>query len=184
MKVVRSTTKNITIHGVFLDICGMGVLLLGKSGIGKSELALELINKGHALIADDAVDFTLTKNNSINGCCPKLLKDFLEIRGPGILNIRKLFGAKAVKASKKLDLIIEVLNHKNNLEADRLSCKNQKQNILGAEINTIFVRLIPGISLATLIEVTVRNFQLSQNGYCATEEFIKRQRAIMEGTTA
>lgn len=175
-------SSTITVHGVFLDVYGVGVLLKGESGIGKSELALGLINRGHRLVADDAVDFSLIENDAVMGTCPPLLQDFIEVRGLGLLNIRVMYGDKAIKDAKKLQLIINVVafTPEELKSIDRLYGMYTSCNILGCEIPEVSVPVGPGRNLAVLIEGAVRNQTLKNTGYNASDEFIKRQKKIME----
>lgn len=161
-----------------MDVLGLGVLLTGKSGIGKSEVALDLINRGHRLIADDAVDFHTNDDEQLVGTCPPLLQDFLEVRGLGILNIRVLFGDTAIKESKRLQLIINIfaLAQADLIALDRLHGMHSTRTILGQAVAEVAIPLAPGRSFAVLIECAVRNQILRLTGYDASEEFIKRQR--------
>ncbi len=171
------------LHGVFIEVLGIGVLLTGLSGAGKSELALELINRGHRLIADDAAQFTCRTPGVIIGTCPPLLRDFLEVRGLGILNIRAMFGDNALLTSKRLRLIIrlDVSTERLSDESARLDGGHQLRNIQGVEIPQLNVPVAPGRSLAVIIEAAVRNHLLSRSGYNAAEDFSERQRRLMTG---
>lgn len=170
----------ITLHGVFMEVLGSGVLLTGDSGIGKSELALELITRGHRLVADDAPEFARIAPDIINGSCPALLSELLEVRGLGILNIRAMFGDSAVKQNKYLRLIIRLI-HVENLKqeefdaADRLSGYNKSYSLLGVEIPEITLPVAPGRNLAVLVESAVRNHMLKIKGYDAAQDLITRQ---------
>ncbi len=170
------------IHGVLLDVLGMGVLLTGRSGIGKSELALGLINRGHRLVADDAPVFERTGEGNIIGSCPDLLQDFLEVRGLGILNIRALFGDTAIKTRKRLQLIVKIIeiDHKSIQQIDRLHGIHRKRRVLDVEIPEVTIPVAPGRHLPVLVEGAVRNQVLKSTGYEASAEFIKRQKQIME----
>lgn len=168
---------NITKHGVFMDVLGIGVLLTGASGMGKSELALGLINRGHRLVADDAVLLQHEKDDVIMGTCPAILQDFLEVRGLGILNIRVMFGDTAIKEKKRLQLLIKIVNltNENLINLDRLHGEHHLQNILGVEIPEVTIPVAPGRNLAVLVECAVRNQVLKMTGYSASQEFIDRQ---------
>jgi len=169
-------TEFITLHGVYMEVLGLGALLTGKSGIGKSELALGLIDRGHHLIADDAIEFTKDSNGHLIGTCPMLLQDFLEIRGIGILNIRAMFGDTAIQRNKRLQLIIK-LEHftEESLHAiDRLHGMHTSQEILGVTIPEVTIPVTFSRNLAILVETAVRNELLKQEGYLAHEEFKTR----------
>ena len=169
-----STPKKI-LHGVFMEIAGTGVLIIGKSGIGKSELALELVSRGHRLIADDAPEFERIEPAAINGTCPELLQNFLEVYGLGILNIREIYGESAVGSNKHLGLIIELLPAEVNATKDRTRSTGKKTDVFGVDIPTVLLPVAAGRNLAVLIEAIVRNHLLTNNGYSASKDFIKRQ---------
>jgi len=179
--MTNSESTSITLHGVFLDVFGVGVLLTGDSGIGKSELALGLVNRGHRLVADDAVDFQRINQETIIGTSPPLLQDFLEVRGLGVLNIRVMFGDKAIKRNKRLQLIIKIiaLSREELKTIDRLHGMYCYQNILDMEIPEVSIPVAPGRNLAVLVESAVRNQVLKHTGYVASEEFIKRQQELL-----
>jgi len=171
-----------TLHGVFMEVMGNGVLLTGESGIGKSELALELISRGHRLVADDAPEFSRITPDIINGTCPEILSELLEVRGLGILNIRSLFGDSAIKPSKYLRLIINLvhMNSENMKEIDRLhSCTNTR-SLMDVEIPEITFPVAPGRNLAVIVETAVRNHLLYQRGHDAAHDLIERQQRILE----
>jgi HPr kinase/phosphorylase len=174
---------SLTLHGVFMDVSGFGVLLRGASAIGKSELALGLINRGHRLVADDAVDFKLVAPDTVIGSCPPILQDFLEVRGLGILNIRVMFGDNAIKDSKRLQLIVNVVAFSvDELKLiDRLHGMYRTDDILGVAIPEVTIPVAPGRNLAVLIETAVRNQVLKHNGYDASQEFIARQHQTLHG---
>lgn len=169
-----------TLHGVFLDVLEIGVLITGDSSIGKSELALELISRGHGLVADDAVELQQIGPETISGRCPPMLRDFLEVRGLGVLNIRSIFGETAVRPRKTLRLIVTLESPGNgNLERDRLSSRSGTQSILSVEVPTVTLAVAPGRNLAVLVEAAVRNHILLTRGIDSTREFIARQAAVM-----
>jgi HPr kinase/phosphorylase len=169
-----------TLHGVFLDVLEIGVLITGDSSIGKSELALELISRGHGLVADDAVELQQIGPETISGRCPPMLRDFLEVRGLGVLNIRSIFGETAVRPRKTLRLIVTLESPGNgNMERDRLSSRSGTQAILGVEVPTVTLAVAPGRNLAVLVEAAVRNHILLTRGIDSTREFIARQAAVM-----
>ena len=170
------------LHGVFIEVQGFGVLIKGNAAIGKSELALELITRGHRLIADDIVDFYRISPERIEGRCPALLQDFLEVRGLGILNIRALFGDNSVKPTKPLDLIIqlELADLLKPQELDRLNVKMQHESILDVPICKVVIPIAAGRNIAVLVEVAVRNHILLLRGVNATQQFSKRQKQMMQ----
>ncbi|APV49077.1 HPr kinase/phosphorylase [Betaproteobacteria bacterium GR16-43] len=170
-----------TLHGVFLDVLEIGVLITGDSSIGKSELALELISRGHGLVADDAVELQQIGPETVSGRCPPMLRDFLEVRGLGVLNIRSIFGETAVRPRKTLRMIVHMESPENgsNAERDRLSTRSGTRTILGVEVPTVTLAVAPGRNLAVLVEAAVRNHILLTRGIDSTREFIARQAAIM-----
>jgi HPr kinase/phosphorylase len=171
-----------TIHGVMLDVLEIGVLITGDSSIGKSELALELISRSHGLVADDVVELQQIGPETIQGRCPQMLRDFLEVRGLGVLNIRSIFGETAVRPRKVLRLIVQLEPFEPGLEPkDRLSTRAGTQDILGVEIPTVTLAVAPGRNLAVLVEAAVRNHILITRGINSTAEFIKRQEEAMRG---
>lgn len=169
-----------TLHGVFLEVLSLGILLTGPSGIGKSELALGLINRGHKLIADDAVDFMLQKG-TVMGHCHPILQDFLEVRGLGPLNIRAMFGDTAIKASHPLHLIINIreLTEDQLINMDRVHGMYTESYILGVAIAEVTIPVSSGRNLAVLVEGAVRNQLLRLAGYDASKELENRQLAYM-----
>ena len=178
----RVLAESTTLHGVFLDVLEMGVLVTGASAIGKSELALELISRGNGLIADDIVEFYRISPDTIEGRCPAVLRDFLEVRGIGILNIRTIFGETAVRPRKLLRLMVHLEDHSNETfsELDRLQVNATYQEILGVPIRKVTIPVAAGRNLAVLVEAAVRNFVLNQRGIDSTKEFIERQTKFME----
>ena len=172
--------RNITLHGVFMEVMGTGVLITGQSSIGKSELALELLTRGHRLIADDAPMFTRTSPDSLNGTCPEMLQDFLEVRGLGILNVRAMFGASAIKQNRNLRLIIVLQDIEEAARIDRLHGSRQLRNIQNVDIPEVTLPVGPGRNLAVLLEAAVRNHILITKGYDASEAFIERQKQRLE----
>jgi HPr kinase/phosphorylase len=165
-------------HGVFIEVMGLGVLLTGPSGVGKSELALELLSRGHRLVADDAPEFRRTGPDTIHGSCPPMLADFIEVRGLGILNVRAMYGNNAVMPHKRLHLIIRLqpLTENGNVSAfDRLDTTQRHRSLLGIDVPEVILPVAPGRDLAVIIEAAVRNHVLFLNGYNAAEDFIERQ---------
>jgi HPr kinase/phosphorylase len=178
----RVLAESTTLHGVFLDVLEMGVLITGASAIGKSELALELISRGNGLVADDIVEFYRISPDTLEGRCPTVLKDFLEVRGIGVLNIRTIFGETAVRPRKLLKLMVNLEDHSHEQfsELDRLQVDATYQEILGVPIRKVTIPVAAGRNLAVLVEAAVRNFVLNQRGIDSTKEFIERQQKLME----
>jgi HPr kinase/phosphorylase len=173
-----AVAESVSLHGVFMEVQGFGVLIKGNAAIGKSELALELITRGHRLVADDVTDFYRVTPEKLEGRCPHLLQDFLEVRGLGILNIRELFGDNAVKPTKPLDLIVQ-LEMAETLEphmVDRLRIKSQHERILDVNIPMVLIPVAVGRNMAVLVEVAVRNHVLLLRGVDSTRQFMQRQR--------
>lgn len=170
------------LHGVFMEIAGTGVLLAGQSGLGKSELALDLISRGHRLIADDAPEFTRIARNTILGTCPDALQNFLEVRGLGILNIREMYGDEAVQSSQHLELIIklQVGGQTSSKTGDRTQSPESKTDVLGVDIPTIVLPVAPNRNLAVLVEAAARSRSLSKRGYVASKDFSDRQKKLMQ----
>ena len=168
----------VTMHGVFMDILGLGVLIMGESGLGKSELGLELISRGHGLVADDAVDFARLGPDYIEGRCPVILRDLLEVRGLGLLDIRTIFGETAVRRKLKLRLIVQLVR-RNDGEFERMPIDAQFIDVLGAPIRTVKIQVAAGRNLAVLVEAAVRNTILQLRGIDTLKEFIERQRVQM-----
>ncbi|MCZ6469923.1 MAG: HPr(Ser) kinase/phosphatase [Gammaproteobacteria bacterium] len=170
-------------HGVYIEVYSLGVFLTGESGVGKSELALALISRGHRLISDDVIRFSRLSPDLVEGHSPDLLSEFMEVRGLGIVNIKAMFGANALKKDKALRLIINMvqLTSDNSTLFDRLGSKLQTRNILGLDIPEVTLPVAPGRNLAVLVEAAARNYLLNINGYNAAEEFIAHQnQAIAE----
>lgn len=176
--------ESISLHGVFLEVQGMGVLITGESGIGKSELALELITRGHRLIADDIVDFYMISLDAVEGRCPALLQDFMEVRGLGVLDIRTLFGETSVKLKKNLKLIVNLikLSDLKISSQDRLQIEELSQNVLAVEIPKVRIPVASGRNIAVMVEVAVRNHILRKRGINSTREFVERHERLMEGS--
>jgi HPr kinase/phosphorylase len=179
--LAKTFAETVSLHGVFMDVLGLGVLITGDSGVGKSELGLELISRGHGLVADDVVEMTRISGRALEGRCPALLKDFIEVRGLGLLNIRTIFGETAVRPKMKLKLIVH-LEKPNPAEAaayERLPLDAQTQDILGITVKKVLIPVAAGRNLAVLLEAAVRNHVLQIRGMDSTREFVERQaRAI------
>jgi HPr kinase/phosphorylase len=172
----------LTMHGVYMEVHAIGVLITGPSGVGKSEVALELITRGHRLVADDAPQFSRISPDIIDGTCPSALQDILEVRGLGIINVRELFGDGAIKTNKYLRLIIrlEPLNKDSLIQIDRLEGSYRTQCILDLDIPEITLPVAPGRNLAVLLECAARNHMLRMSGYTASDEFSERQRILLK----
>ena len=172
--------ERITRHGVFMDILGLGVLLTGESGLGKSELGLELISRGHGLVADDAVDFYKISQSAIEGRCPELLINLLEVRGIGLLDIRAIFGETAVRRKMRLKLIVHLVRKETmEREFERLPYEPLYEDILGHPVRKAVITVDAGRNLAVLVEAAVRNTILQLRGIDTYQEFIKRHQAAM-----
>lgn len=179
----EALTASSSLHGVLMDVFGVGILLLGKSGIGKSEIALDLIMRGHRLVADDIVDVTRRKAGTVYGAGNPIIKHHMEIRGLGIINIKDLFGVAAVRDRKKIELVVELVEWNPQAEYDRLGVDEQKIEVVGVELPLSVVPVRPGRNMTTIIEVAARNHLLKLQGHHSAREFADRlNRAIAEGT--
>jgi HPr kinase/phosphorylase len=172
-KALAETTEH---HGVCMDVLGLGVLITGDSGVGKSELALELISRGHGLVADDVVEVSRIAASTLECRCPPVLKDFLEVRGLGVLNIRTIFGETAVRPKMNLRLIVQ-LDRPGTTESERLPLNEQSEDILGVVVRKVVIPVAAGRNLAVLLEAAVRDYILQLRGIHSTAEFMERQRA-------
>jgi HPr kinase/phosphorylase len=175
-KLAASTS----IHGVLIDVFGVGVLILGKSGIGKSECALDLILRGHRLVADDMVHIQRRSPTSVLGSGFEVIRHHMEIRGLGIIDIRSLFGVEAIREQKKVELVIELMEWDTSQEYDRLGFEEEKFNVLGVELPMLKIPVTPARNLTTIIEVAARNYLLKRMGYDPALEFEKRLLRRME----
>lgn len=171
----------LVVHGVFMEVMGVGVLITGKSAIGKSELALELITRGHRLIADDAPAFRRQGPETLVGHCPKSLQNFLEVRGLGVMNVRKLFGDNAVRPDLPLQLIVHLatINDGQDEQLDRLNGTRRQRNLLEVYIPEVEIPVAPGRNLAVLVETAVRNQILYNQGYDAAREFMAQHQQML-----
>ena len=177
----RALADKIILHGVFMEVISLGVMLTGESGLGKSELALELVTRGHRLIADDAPEFMRIAPDIVVGSCPPVLRDFLEVRGLGVLNIREMYGDSSIKFSKYLRLIIHLTAMKSIPKSeDRLATPQLTKNVLGLEIPVIRLPVAAGRNLAVMTEAAVRNHLLMLKGYNASDDFIERQQKSIQ----
>ena len=173
----RALAEFVTRHGVLLDVLGMGVLLTGDSGVGKSELALELITRGGGLVADDVVELYHIAPETLEGRSPELLKDFLEVRGLGMLNIRTIFGETAVRVRKNLKLIVQLERPVGGVipGLERLPLTASFEEIMGVKVRKVVLPVAAGRNLAVLVEAAVRNYVLQLRGIDSTQDFIQRQ---------
>jgi HPr kinase/phosphorylase len=170
-----------TRHGVFMDILGLGVLLTGESGLGKSELGLELVSRGHGLVADDAVDLYRVSQTSLEGRCPELLLNLLEVRGIGLLDIKAIFGETAVRRKMRLHLIVHLVRKETmEREFERLPYEPLYEEILGIPVRKAVIAVDAGRNLAVLVEAAVRNTVLQLRGIDTYQEFIKRHQSAMD----
>ncbi len=164
----------ITRHGVLVEVYGEGVLLLGESGVGKSETAIELVKRGHRLIADDAVEIRRVSSKSLVGTAPDNIRHFIELRGIGIINASRIFGVGAVKLTEKIDLIVNLEQWDVNKVYDRMGIDNQTTDILGLDIPSLTIPVKPGRNLAVIIEVAAMNSRQKKLGYNAAEDLLNR----------
>ncbi len=171
----------VSMHGVFMDILGLGVLITGESGLGKSELGLELISRGNGLVADDAVDLYRINQATIEGRCPELLQNLLEVRGIGLLDIRAIFGETAVRRKMRLKLIVHLVR-KETLERDyeRMPHEPLTQDIIGIPVRKVVIQVVAGRNIAVLVEAAVRNTILQLRGIDTYQEFLERHRQAMD----
>ena len=169
-----------TRHGVFMDILGLGVLITGESGMGKSELGLELVSRGHGLVADDAVDFFRVSQTAIEGRCPELLLNLLEVRGIGLLDIKAIFGETAVRRKMRLKLIVHLVRQETmERDFERLPHEPLYEDVIGMPVRKVVIAVDAGRNLAVLVEAAVRNTILQLRGIDTYQEFIERhQRAL------
>jgi HPr kinase/phosphorylase len=162
------------IHGVLLDVLGLGVLLMGESGIGKSECALDLVCRGHRLVADDTVEVRRRAESIVLGSCPELTRNHMELRGIGLINVRDLFGVAATRTSKRVELAIQLERWDESREYDRLGIDEQYHDLLGLRVPLIHMPVAPGRNLATLVEVAARNQLLRARGINAARALAAR----------
>jgi HPr kinase/phosphorylase len=169
-----------TMHGVFMDILGLGVLITGESGLGKSELGLELISRGNGLVADDAVDLFRINQTTIEARCPELLQNLLEVRGIGLLDIRAIFGETAVRRKMRLKLIVHLVRRENfERDYERIPTEPLMQDVLGIPVLKVVIQVVAGRNIAVLVEAAVRNTILQMRGIDTYQDFMQRQRSAM-----
>lgn len=175
----RELAPTTAVHGVLVDIHGVGVLIIGKSGVGKSETALELVKRGHRLVADDCVEIRQEGEGVLIGSAPKLIEHLLEIRGLGIIDIMTLFGASAIRSQKRITLVIELELWDGQKNYDRLGIEEEKMPIIDSEITKLTVPVRPGRNLAVIIEVASMNHRLKKMGMNAAEDFANRLDSVI-----
>ncbi|MEW9052424.1 MAG: HPr(Ser) kinase/phosphatase [Neobacillus sp.] len=168
------------VHGVLVDIYGIGVLITGKSGVGKSETALELVKRGHRLVADDCVEIRQEDQDTLVGTSPDLIEHLLEIRGLGIINVMTLFGAGAVRSNKRITLVMNLELWDAQKQYDRLGLDEEKMKIIDTEITKITIPVRPGRNLAVIIEVAAMNYRLKRMGVNAAQQFTERLSDVIE----
>ena len=179
--LAKALAEKTTRHGVFMDVLGLGVLVTGESGVGKSELGLELISRGHGLVADDVVEISRVAPKILEGRCPPVLKDFIEVRGLGLLNVRTIFGETAVRPKMRLKLIVHLEKPApGGAEIERLPLTEQSEDVLGITVRKVVIPVAAGRNLAVLLEAAVRNYILHLRGIDSTAEFVMRQRQAIE----
>jgi HPr kinase/phosphorylase len=164
----------LTRHGVLVEVYGEGILLLGESGVGKSETAIELVKRGHRLIADDAVEIKRVSATTLVGRAPEIIRHYVELRGIGIVDVRRLFGMGAVKETEKIDLVINLENWQENKAYDRFGLEENTEEILGIKVPSIVLPVCPGRNLSVVIEVAAMNNRQKRMGYNTAAEFNKR----------
>ncbi len=176
----RHFAERVSMHGVFMDILGVGVMITGESGLGKSELGLELISRGHGLIADDAVDLYRTNQTTIEGRCPELLQNLLEVRGIGLLDIKAIFGETSVRRKMRLKLIVHLVRAETlERDYDRLPHEPMYQDVLGVPVRKSVIQVVAGRNIAVLVEAAVRNMVLQLRGIDTYQQFVQRHRDAM-----
>ena len=176
--LTHALAPRVTRHAVLVDVYGVGVLITGESGVGKSETALELIKRGHVLIADDVVEVCRVADDTLVGQCPAMIRNFMEIRGIGIIDIRAMYGVSAVALSKRIDLVIHLEKWVETKEYVRLGMEDEHIKILDVELPLLITPVRPGRNLAIIVEVAARNYSLKSIGYSAPHELDRRMRTL------
>ena len=177
----KELAPRITRHGVLVEVYGEGILILGESGVGKSEAAIELVKRGHRLVADDAVEIKKVSDISLVGSSPEIIRHFIELRGIGIIDVKEIFGIGAVKNTEKIDMIINLEAWVDGKHYDRLGLEEEYTEILGIQIPSLLIPVKPGRNLAVIVEIAAMNNRQKRNGYNAAEELNKRLMSGMEG---
>lgn len=178
--LTKMLAQHTELHGVLMDVLGMGVLITGESGLGKSELALELVSRGHGLVADDVVEVHQIAPNMLEGRCPNLLQNLLEVRGLGLLDIKAIFGETAVRRRMRMKLIVHLVRRSSFDEETRLPNQTQYQEVLGVPVRKIVLPVAAGRNLAVLLEAAVRNTILQLRGIDTLADFMAKQARMME----
>ena len=163
-----------TIHGVLVDVYGEGLLITGESGIGKSEAALELVRRGHRLVADDVVEIRKINAHTLMGCAPTITKHFIELRGIGIIDVKSLFGVESIKERQRIDFVIKLEDWKKENDYDRLGLEDEYMNILGIDVTCHSLPIRPGRNLAVICETAAVNYRQKKMGYNAAQELYRR----------
>ena len=176
----RCLAPRVTRHGVLVDVYGVGVLITGESGVGKSEAALELVKRGHQLVADDVVDICKVSDNRLVGECPEMVRHFMEIRGIGIIDIRTMYGVSAVAQSRSIDLVMNMEQWVSGKAYDRLGLHEEYTTILGVKVPSQTLPVRPGRNIAIIIEVAARNLSLRRMGYSAAKELDRRMQEMIQ----
>ena len=175
----KELAPRITRHGVLVEVYGEGILILGESGVGKSEAAIELVKRGHRLVADDAVEIKKVSDISLVGSSPEIIRHFIELRGIGIIDVKEIFGIGAVKNTEKIDMVINLETWVDGKQYDRLGLEDEYTDILGIKIPSLLIPVKPGRNLAVIVEIAAMNNRQKRNGYNAAEELNKRLMASM-----
>ena len=170
----KELAPRITRHGVLVEVYGEGILILGESGVGKSETAVELVKRGHRLVADDAVEIKKVSAISLVGSSPEIIRHFIELRGIGIIDVKEIFGIGAVKNTEKIDMVINLETWVDGKHYDRLGLEDEYTEILGIKIPSLLIPVKPGRNLAIIVEIAAMNNRQKRNGYNAAEELNKR----------
>ena len=176
----NALAPRITRHGVLVEVYGEGILLMGDSGIGKSEAAVELLKRGHRLIADDAVEIRKISNNTLVGSAPELIRNYIELRGIGIINVAKLFGMGAVRTENEINLVVEIVPWNTMEVYDRLGLENQYEELLDVKVPKNIIPITPGRNLAMILEVAAMNNHQKKMGYNAAAEFTEQANRAFE----
>ena len=164
----------LTVHGVLIQVYGEGMLITGDSGIGKSEIALELINRGHRLVADDAVELRRVGQDELRGSAPKMIRYLMELRGVGLIDVRRIFGVGAVFPVGRIDRVVDLQHWREDTEYDRLGLEDEYTEYLGVQVPKLTIPVAPGRNLATVLEVAAMNHRQRRIGYNTAKEFLKR----------
>ena len=179
-----SLAPRITRHGVLVEVYGEGLLIVGESGIGKSETAVELLKRGHRLIADDAVEIKKVSSTQLMGTAPELIRNYIEMRGIGVINVAKLFGMASIKDENVINLVVNIVPWDSTAEYDRLGIEDTYVDILGVRVPSVIVPVTPGRNLAVILEIAAMNNRQKRMGYNAAEEFTAQINRHFDAVTA